>query len=107
MTKDYRWLLIGAERPHRPELSSKTSLLPRDADEIHLFARGQESIRITIHLAMKTLHVFGPGRVQKVHEFSSDAELQEFLQAYERSAVANGWTQLDTNDRRVASRSEP
>jgi hypothetical protein len=75
------------------------------ADETHLFARGQESIRITIHRATMTLHVFGPGRLQKLHEFATQADLAEFLRSYEDGVVKNGWRLLDVDDRRLASRS--
>ena len=107
MTKDYRWLLIGAEQPLRPQpqRAAHTSVLPGDAEEIHLFVRGHESIRITIRAAMKTLLVFGPGRLQKCYEFASEAEFQEFLQSYEQGALKTGWTLLDVNDRRIANRS--
>jgi hypothetical protein len=105
MHKDYRWLLIGAEQPRQPQPAANTSLLLRDPDEIHLFARGHESIRITIRTTTKTLLVFGPGRAQKFYEFATEAELQEFLQSYEQDALKNGWTLLDVNDRRIANRS--
>jgi len=105
MNKDYRWLLIGPEQSRSPQPSSNSSLPPQEGDEIHLFARGQASIRILIRPTTKTLHVFGPGRVQKLHEFASATELADFLESYERGVVENGWTLLDVNERRVAGRS--
>ncbi len=108
MHKDYRWLLIGPEQPGQTrssQPSSNSSLPPQEGDEIHLFARGQESIRITIRPTTNTLQVCGPGRVQKLHEFSSATELADFLQSYERGVVDDGWTLLDLNERRVAGRS--
>jgi hypothetical protein len=82
----------------------ETTTMPGE-EETHLFARGHESIRITVQPAAMTLHVFGPGRVQKTHQFTSAADLVEFLQSYEEGVVQNGWTLLDVNDRRLASRS--
>jgi hypothetical protein len=104
MNKDYRWLLIGQDHPRTSQAETTTSLLPDEAEEVHLFARGQESIRITIRAGMRILHVFGPGRVQKMHEFSSVEDLKEFLESYEEGVRANGWTLLDVTDRRVANR---
>ena len=108
MNKDYRWLLIGSEQSGQnrsSQPSANSSLPPQEGDEIRLFARGQESRRITIRPRTRTLQVCGPGRVQKLHEFSSAAELAEFLELYERSLVDSGWTLLDVNERRVAGRS--
>ena len=108
MHKDYRWLLIGPEQPGQARSSPPSpisSLPPQEGDEIHLFSRGQESTRITIRPRTRTLHVCGPGRLQKLHEFSSAAECAEFLEVYERSLVDNGWTLLDVSERRVAGRS--
>ena len=104
MNKDYRWLLIGPDHPRASQPDAATSLLAEEADDVHLFSRGQESIRITIRTGMRMLHVFGPGRVQKMHEFSSIEDLQEFLQSYEDGVRASGWTLLDVTDRRVANR---
>jgi hypothetical protein len=108
MHKDYRWLLIGPEQAghaRSSQPSSVTTLPPQEGDEIHLFARGQESTRITIRPRTRTLQVCGPGRVQKLHEFPSETELTEFLQSFERSLVDNGWTLLGVNERRIAGRS--
>ena len=104
MNKDYRWLLIGPDNPRASHTEAGTSLLPDEADDVHLFSRGQESIRITIRTGMRMLHVFGPGRVQKMHEFSSVEDLHEFLQSYEEGVRASGWTLLDVTERRIASR---
>jgi hypothetical protein len=104
MNKDYRWLLIGPDGLRSSQTETSTSLLPDEAEDVHLFSRGQESIRITIRSGMRILHVFGPGRVQKMHEFSSVEDLQEFLQSYEEGVRASGWTLLDVTDRRIANR---
>jgi hypothetical protein len=104
MNKGYRWLLIGPEHPRRPQSEMETMMVSGE-QETHLFARGQESIRITVHPATMTLHVFGPGRLQKMHEFTNAAELVEFLQSYEEGVLQNGWRLLDVDDRRLASRS--
>jgi hypothetical protein len=105
MNKDYRWLLIGPDNPRASQADAATSLLADEPEDVHLFSRGQESIRITIRSGMRTLHVFGPGRVQKMHEFSSVEDLREFLQSYEEGVRASGWTLLDITDRRIANRS--
>lgn len=105
MNKDYRWLLIGPDNPRTSQADATTSMLSDEPEDVHLFSRGQESIRITIRFGMRTLHVFGPGRVQKMHEFSSVEDLKEFLQSYEEGVRASGWTLLDVTDRRIANRS--
>lgn len=105
MTKDYRWLLIGPDNLRTSQAeATTTSLLSDEPEDVHLFSRGQESIRITIRSGMRTLHVFGPGRVQKMHEFSSIEDLKEFLQSYEEGVRASGWTLLDVTERRIANR---
>ena len=104
MNKDYRWLLIGPDNPRTLHAEATTSLLCDESEDVHLFSRGQESIRITIRAGMRTLHVFGPGRVQKMHEFSSVEDLREFLQSYEEGVRASGWTLLDVTERRIANR---
>jgi hypothetical protein len=105
MTRNYRWLLIGNEHPADPHLGPDGAAPPLDADEIHLFVRGYESIRILIRTTSKTVQVFGPGRVQKLQEFSSPTDLQRFLESYQKDVLAAGWTLLDVNDRRIANRS--
>lgn len=105
MNKDYRWLLIGPEYPHGPDTVAERSPAAQPGDEIRLFARGHESIRITIRAATKTLHVFGPGRVQKVHEFPSADELDQFLNSFEKNVAESGWALLDVTERRIAGRS--
>jgi hypothetical protein len=108
MHKDYRWLLIGPDKPDQSrssQPSSNSPLPPQEGDEIHLFARGQESRRITIRPRTRTLQVCGPGRVLKLHEFESATKLAEFLELYERNLLDSGWTLLDVNERRVAGRS--
>jgi hypothetical protein len=105
MTKGYRWLLIGDEHSPAPHPGSSASPPLPDAQEIHLFVRGYESIRILIRPATKTVQVFGPGRVQKLQEFTRTADLEEFLKAYEQGVLENGWTLLDVTDRRIANRS--
>jgi hypothetical protein len=105
MNKDYRWLLIGPDHPGGPEaLDVPQATAPAD-EKVRLFARGHESIRIAIRAGTRTLHVCGPGRVQKLHEFPSAAELEQFLQTYEKSVVESGWTLLEVSDRRIAGRS--
>jgi len=103
MNKDYRWLLIGPEYPRGSESDTETSAAPV-GEAVRLFARGHESIRITIRAGMHTLHVFGPGRLQKQHDFPSAAELEQFLESYEKSMVEGGWTLLDVTERRIAGR---
>lgn len=105
MARDYRWLLVGPEHLRDPQPHSSPSQGASDAEEVHLFTRGQESIRIAIHQATKTVRVFGPGRLQKAHGFASDADLEEFLRSYEQQVLDNGWTLLDVGDRRIANRS--
>jgi hypothetical protein len=104
MNKDYKWLLIGPDAPRSLPTDASTPLLHGEPEDIHLFSRGQESIRISIRSGMRTLHVFGPGRVQKMHEFSSVEDLREFLRSYEEGVRASGWTLLDVTERRIANR---
>ena len=54
---------------------------------------------------MKSVQMFGPGRVQRLQEFTQTADLEEFLKAYEKSVLESGWTLLDVTDRRIANRS--
>ena len=77
-------------------------------EEIRLFVRGEESIRITTHPPSMSLKVFGPGRLQKSHEFASAAEFGEFLDSLGQQMQASGWTLLDVAERRqgVARRSD-
>jgi hypothetical protein len=49
-----------------------------------------------------TLQVFGPGRQQKSHDFTSPAEFGEFLDSFGQRLLATGWTLLDVSDRRQA-----
>ena len=65
-----------------------------------MFARGDESVRITTHTHTLTINVFGPGRLQKSHGFGTAAALGEFLQSLEEQMLGNGWTLLDVPDRR-------
>ena len=99
MTRGYTWLLIGPESP-RPASDAQPPSAAPDEEEVRLFARGEESVRITTHKPSLTLHVFGPGRVQKSHDFASTAALGEFLQSFERQMLGSGWTLLDVPDRR-------
>jgi hypothetical protein len=95
MTKGYKWLLIGRESGR-----SRRSPGGQSDEEIRLFVRGEESIRITTHPPSMTLQVFGPGRLQKSHEFTSAADFGEFLNSFGQQMLANGWTLLDVADRR-------
>jgi hypothetical protein len=104
MTRGYRWL-IGNEPPLAPHPGSNASPALPDAEEIHLFVRGHESIRILIRPSTKSVQVFGPRGVQKLHEFTRTSDLEEFLKAYEQGVLENGWTLLDVTDRRLANRS--
>jgi hypothetical protein len=110
MTRDYRWLLIGAghgREPHQePHSTPAARRAPAGADgeDVRLFVRGDESMRFVIRAARHTLHVFGPGRVQKVHEFPGALELQAFLTSYEQRMLDTGWALLDVSDRRLAGR---
>jgi|SRR5688572_32995953 hypothetical protein len=100
MTRGYTWLLIGAESARPAPASTRRSPDPQSGEEIRLFVRGQESIRITMHPSSMTLHVFGPGRTQKSHEFTSAADFREFLDSFGQQMLASGWTLLDVADRR-------
>ena len=104
MTRSYRWL-IGNEPPLAPHPGSHASPALQDAEEIHLFVRGYESIRILIRPSTNSVQIFGPGRLQKLQEFTRTAELEEFLKAYEKGVLESGWTLLDVTDRRIANRS--
>ena len=108
MTRGYTWLLIGPESPRPAPSSAQPSSDAEGGEEIRLFARGEESIRITAHLPTMTLHVFGPSRLQKSHEFASAADFGEFLGSLRQQMMAGGWTLLDVADRRqgVVGRSD-
>ena len=99
MTRGYTWLLIGSEARPAP-VGAELSPDPQSGEEIRLFVRGEESIRITTHAPSMTLHIFGPGRMQKSHEFTSAADFGEFLDSFGQQMRATGWTLLDVTDRR-------
>jgi hypothetical protein len=103
MTKGYTWLLIAPEQKRAAASDPQSPGVP-DAEAIRLFVRGDESIRITTHNRTLSLSVFGPGRVQKVHEFTTTAALGEFLQTFEQQMLGNGWMLLDVTDRRKVVR---
>jgi hypothetical protein len=106
MTKSYSWLLIGPDqqRPAAPD----PQLLPTatNGKEGRLFVRGDESVRIITQNRTLSLNVFGPGRVQKIHEFSSTAALAEFLDSFEQQMLSNGWMLSDVSDRRKVGRTD-
>jgi hypothetical protein len=93
MNKGYARFLIGRE-------SARSNA--QGGEETRLFVRGDESVRITAHPAAMTLQVFGPGRVQKSHEFASAADFGKFLDSFGQQMLANGWTLLDVAERRQA-----
>jgi hypothetical protein len=102
MARNYQWLLIGPEPPR--ELEAEPSSDAVRPEEILLFARGKESIRITISPATMTLQLLGPGRLQKSLEFDTAAALAEFLECYEQQALGTGWELLNVPERRTVSR---
>ena len=108
MTKGYRWLLIGPESPPpRPPATPSPAPVTApaiDGDEHHLFVRGEESIRITIHGGRRALNIFGPGRSQKRHTFTNGNDLEQFLVAYVRSILDSGWERFGVAERRTGSR---
>jgi len=108
MTKGYTWLLRGREKARSAPAGTRLSPDAQGDEEIRLFVRGDESIRITTHPSSMTLQVFGPGRVQKSHEFTSAADFGEFLGSLRQQMMAGGWTLLDVADRRqgVVGRSD-
>jgi hypothetical protein len=73
-------------------------------DHTLLFTRGQESIRIAIRSMSMSLQIFGPGRQQTLHDFGGPSELEDFLDAYEREILQNGWTRHQPPERRIANR---
>jgi hypothetical protein len=100
MTKGYTWLLLGRESARSNPANTRRSPAAKEGEEIRLFVRGDESIRITMNPSAMTAHVFGPGRLQKSHEFSSAADFGEFLDSLGQQMMAGGWTLLDVADRR-------
>ena len=100
MTKGYTWLLLGRGSARSASAHTRRSSDTEGGEEIRLFVRGDESVRITTHPSAMTAHVFGPGRQQKSHEFSSAADFGEFLDSLGQQMMAGGWTLLDVADRR-------
>jgi hypothetical protein len=100
MTKSYSWLLIGPEQGRSASSDAHPPAPVPGEGEIRLFVRGDESVRVMAHNRTLSLQVFGPGRVQKVHEFSSTVALGDFLQSFEQQMLGNGWMLLDVGDRR-------
>jgi hypothetical protein len=106
MTKGYNWLLIGPDQT-RPAASDPDLLSAVTTEqEGRLFVRGDESVRIITQNRTLSLNVFGPGRVQKIHEFTSTAALAEFLRSFEQQMLSNGWMLLDVADRRKVGRAD-
>jgi hypothetical protein len=95
MKKGYTWLLIGSKPGPSTQSPGGT-----DGEEIRLFARGDESVRITTHTRTLTVHVFGPGRQQKSHDFGTADAFGKFLESLEQQMRSGGWTLLDVPDRR-------
>ena len=104
MTKGYTWLLTGTEQKRAAAADPTSPLAAANTEGVRLFVRGDESVRITTHNRMLSLSVFGPGRVQKVHEFTSTTALGEFLESFEQQMLGNGWMLLDVADRRKVVR---
>ena len=102
MTRGSTWLSIGRESARPAPAGTRLSPDAQGGEEIRLFVRGDESIRITAHPPSMTLHVFGPGRAQKAHEFTSATDFGEFLDSFGQQMLASGWTLLDVADRRQA-----
>ena len=98
--KGYTWLLFGRESGRSASAHTRRSPNAEEGEEIRLFVRGDESIRITTHPPSMTARVFGPGRLQKSHEFASAADLGKFLDSLGQQMMAGGWTLLDVTDRR-------
>ena len=97
--KGYTWLLLGRESARPTPVNTRRS--PNvEGEEIRLFVRGDESIRITTHPPSMTARVFGPGRLQKSHEFTTAADFGKFLDSLGQQMMAGGWTLLDVADRR-------
>jgi hypothetical protein len=99
MTRGYTWLLIGPDSTRSAPAHTQGPPVP-NGEEVRLFARGEESVRVTTHSATLTLHVFGPGRFQKSHDFGTAAALGEFLESFEQQMLSSGWALLDVPDRR-------
>ena len=99
MTRGYTWLLTGPESARPAPVQRQLPPVP-EGEEIRLFARGEESVRVTTHSPTLTLHVFGPGRFQKSHDFGTTAALGKFLELFEQQMLSAGWTLLDVPDRR-------
>ena len=100
MTTGYTWLRIGPESLRSTPSGAQPLSPGPDGEDVRLFARGEESVRITAHVPTLALHVFGPGRVQKSHEFGSTTALVEFVQSFEQQMLSSGWVLLDVPDRR-------
>jgi hypothetical protein len=104
MTKGYTWFLTGPEHKRAAALDAQSPSAISSTEAVRLFVRGDESVRITTHNRTLSLSVFGPGRVQKVHEFTSTEALAEFLESFEQQMLGNGWMLLDVADRRKVVR---
>jgi hypothetical protein len=104
MTKGYTWLLRGPDQKRAAALDAQSPSAIPNTEAVRLFVRGDESVRLTTHNRTLSLSVFGPGRVQKVHEFTSTAALGEFLESFEQQMLGNGWMLLDVADRRKVVR---
>ena len=56
-----------------------------------LFARGDQSIRVTRLPTALALVVCGPGHSEQSHHFDSEAALEQFWGWYEQRLMRDGW----------------
>jgi hypothetical protein len=104
MNKGYTWLLTGPGQKRASTSDARPSSGAPNAQEVRLFVRGDESVRIATHNRTMSLQVCGPGRAQKMHEFTTAAALGEFLNTFEQQMLSSGWMRLDVTDRRKVVR---
>ena len=103
MGKGYRWLLVGGERL-RDSHSARPSQSDVNPEDVLLFTREDASIRITVLPGKTTLHLLGPGRLQKTLDFPGTAERDAFLRSYEQQLLTTGWRLLEVSERRAGNR---
>lgn len=71
-----------------------------------LFIRGEGSIRVKRATGVRLL-TYGPGAAKDVHDFTSAAALDEYLQSYQQRLKDDGWVLAIVSERRQSDQDVP
>ena len=76
-------------------------------ENVWLFVRGEESIRITRAPSGARLLTFGPREAHQSYDFAGSASLEQFLQEYQQRLLNDGWVLAIVSERRQSEREVP